>query len=112
MSAGDLSFQNLTSSGSTYQPSGSTVYKILWCGIGGQSSNAAMILNGSEEVLLWKNDGSVTWYNGIGNGAENSNDFTNAQQNAPYISNTWYIKLESACSGNRTFLMVLMEMES
>ena len=112
MATGDLSFQNVTSSGSTYVPSGSTVYKILWCGIGGQASNTAMVTDGTKEVILWKNDGSVTWYNGVANGSEISEDFTNAPQNAPYISNTWYIKLESACSGNRTFLMVLMEMES
>jgi len=88
------------------------MYKVLWVGIGGQVSNALMVTDGSKEVLLWKNDGSVTWYNGVANGSELSEDFTNAPQNAPYINNTWYLKLESGCTGNRTCLFMLMEMES
>ena len=112
MAVSDISFQNLTTSGSTYQPAGSIVYKMLWVGIGGQSGNGLMVTDGALEVLLWKNDGSVTWYNGIGNGSQRNDDFTDAPQAGPYIYNTWYLKLESACTGNRTCLFMLMEMES
>ena len=93
MAVGDLSFQNITSSGSTYQPSGSTVYKILWCGIGGQASNTAMVTDGTKEVILWKNDGSVTWYNGVANGSEISEDFENSQKTFLASSSVTVVKI-------------------
>jgi len=110
MAVSDITFQNLTDSGSTYQPAGSTVYKMLWVGIGGQTSNALMVTNGDKEVLLWKNDGSVSQYSGIWLGSEKSEQTPTAQQANPYINSTWYLKLESACSGNNTCLFMLMEM--
>jgi len=112
MAVSDITFQNLTDSGSTYQPAGSTVYKMLWVGIGGQAGNGLMVTDGTKEVLLWKNDGSVIQYSGISLGNEISEQTQTAQQAGPYINNTWYLKLESACTGNRTCLFMLMEMES
>ena len=112
---GTITFQNLTTSGSTYQPSGSTMYKVLWVGIGGQVSNALMVTDGSKEVLLWKNDGSFTQYSGINTGPEEASSSLgqgSSSMAGPYINNTWYLKLESGCTGNRTCLFMLMEMES
>ena len=108
---GAISFQNLTTSGSTYQPAGSTVYKLLWVGIGGQVSNGLMVTDGDKEVLMWKNDGSFTQYCGINTGPEEENLGQGSSSMAgPYINSTWYLKLESGCTGNRTCLFMLMEM--
>jgi hypothetical protein len=117
MGLGNITFQKLEAHAENYQPSGSTIYRVVWIYNGLQANQTIRMQDSDDDGQnndLWTKNSGVNIQSGFPCGLDKGANETGNQSamNGLYISNVYYPELNGASSAGVQMVLTLIEVES
>jgi len=114
MGLGQISQVALEDHGSSYQASGSSVFRCVWVYTGLQVNQNLRMMSESDasiEAQLWKRDSGINLTSGFPAGMDFGSNVVDAM-NGLYITNEHYPELNGASDAGNQLVMTLIEVVS